>query len=70
MALFLRHSIKTCVNPLQVLIYHGANDIICHFPGAQEMLAQTNWTGKDQFHQSERRALWVYNEVLKSMVEY
>jgi hypothetical protein len=27
------------------------------------MLAQTNWTGKDEFHRSERRAYWVYNEV-------
>jgi hypothetical protein len=27
------------------------------------MLAQTNWTGKEDFHRSERRAVWVYNEV-------
>ena len=48
----------------QVIIYHGALDIICHYVGAQEMIATTNWTGKDEFHQSERKALWVYNEVL------
>ena len=47
---------------LQVLIYHGALDIICHFPGSQEMLARLNWTGKDEFHRSERRAVWFYNE--------
>jgi hypothetical protein len=47
----------------QVLIYHGALDIICHFPGAQEMLATTNWKGKEEFHKSERKALWLYNEV-------
>ena len=48
---------------LQVLIYHGALDIICHFPGAQEMLATTNWTGKEEFHRSERKSFWAYNEV-------
>ena len=47
----------------QVLIYHGALDIICHFPGAQEMLATTNWTGKEEFHRSERKSFWAYNEV-------
>ena len=47
----------------QVLIYHGSLDIICHFPGAQEMFARTNWTRKDEFHMSERRAVWFYNEV-------
>lgn len=54
-----------CSNKIltQVLIYHGALDIICHFSGAQEMLSRTNWTGKDEFHQSERKALWLYNEV-------
>lgn len=31
------------------------------------MLSQTNWTGKSQFHLSERRALWVYNEVIVIM---
>ena len=31
------------------------------------MLAQTNWTGKIEFHQSERRAYWVYNEVILNM---
>ena len=50
-------------NTTQVLIYHGALDIICHFPGAQEMLATTNWKGKEEFHKSERKALWLYNEV-------
>ena len=52
---------------IKVLVYHGSLDIICHFPGAQEMLATTNWTGKEEFHKSERKAFWVYNEVAKLM---
>ena len=28
------------------------------------MLATTNWTGKEEFHKSERKAFWVYNEVV------
>ena len=27
------------------------------------MLVKANWTGKDEYHQSKREALWVYNEV-------
>ena len=28
----------------------------------QEMLARLNWTGKEAFHRSERRAVWLHNE--------
>ena len=31
------------------------------------MLATTNWTGKEEFHKSERKALWVYNEVCNDL---
>ena len=48
---------------LQVLLYHGSLDIICHYTGAQEMLVKANWTGKDEYHQSRREPFWVYNEV-------
>ena len=27
------------------------------------MLARTNWTGKKEFHDSQRKAVWFYNEV-------
>ena len=31
------------------------------------MLAAMQWRGKETFEKSERRALWVYNEVLSSI---
>lgn len=62
----VRKDVPACL--FQVLIYHGALDIICHFPGAQEMLVRANWTGKEAFHHSERRSMWFYNEVRCVMV--
>jgi len=58
----IRPELVEAMENYKVLIYHGALDIICHFPGAQEMLATTNWKGKEEFHKSERKALWLYNE--------
>jgi len=48
-----------------VLAYHGALDIICHYPGAEQMFSQTSWPGVEEFTQSHRSGLWVYNQVTK-----
>ena len=58
----VREELIEALENYKVLIYHGALDIICHFPGAQEMFARLNWTGKSEFHDSERRAVWFSNE--------
>ena len=34
--------------PTQVLAYHGSLDIICHYPGAEDMFSRTSWTGHTQ----------------------
>ena len=38
----------------RVLNYNGANDIICHYPGTEEMYVNTNWPGRDMFLESHR----------------
>ena len=38
----------------RVLNDNGANDIICHYPGTEEMYANTVWPGSDMFLQSHR----------------
>lgn len=38
----------------RVLNYNGALDIICHYPGTEEMYSNTRWPGRDQFLRSHR----------------
>ena len=36
----------------RVLNYNGALDIICHYPGTEEMYSRTQWPGRKMFLQS------------------
>ena len=38
----------------RVLNYNGALDIICHYPGTEEMYSRTQWPGRKMFLQSHR----------------
>ena len=38
----------------RVLNYNGARDIICHYPGTEDMYSRTNWPGHAQFIKSHR----------------
>ena len=38
----------------QVLAYHGALDIICHYPGAEQLFSTARWPGHSQFMESHR----------------
>ena len=38
----------------QVLAYHGALDIICHYPGAEQLFSTATWPGHPQFMESHR----------------
>ena len=38
----------------QVLAYHGALDIICHYPGAEQLFSTASWPGHAQFMESHR----------------
>jgi vitellogenic carboxypeptidase-like protein len=45
-----------------VLAYHGALDIICHYPGAEQLFSMASWPGHAQFMESHRSGLWVRNQ--------
>lgn len=45
----------------RVVNYHGALDIICHYPGTEDMYSKTKWPGHKQFMESHRRGWWVHN---------
>lgn len=38
----------------RVINYNGARDIICHYPGTEDMYTKTDWPGHSQFIQSDR----------------
>ena len=40
----------------RVMNYNGARDIICHYPGTEDMYTKTDWPGHTQFIQSHREA--------------
>ena len=38
----------------RVINYNGARDIICHYPGTEDMYTNTKWPGHKEFLQSHR----------------
>lgn len=58
----IKPELAEAIENYKVLIYHGSLDIICHYPGAEETLSKTNWTTREAFENSQRKALWFYNE--------
>ncbi|XP_059087437.1 venom serine carboxypeptidase-like [Tigriopus californicus] len=58
----IKPELAEAIENYKVLIYHGSLDIICHYPGAEETLSKTNWTTREAFENSQRTALWFYNE--------
>ena len=55
---------------VQVLAYHGALDIICHYPGAEDMFSKISWDGHAQFMESHRHCTVLYCTVLYCTVLY
>jgi len=45
----------------RVVNYHGALDIICHYPGTEDMYSKTTWPGHEEFMESHRHGWWVHN---------
>ena len=45
----------------RVVNYHGALDIICHYPGTEDMYSKTAWPGHAQFMESHRRGQKGFN---------
>ena len=40
----------------RVVNYHGALDIICHYPGTEDMYSKTSWPGHEEFMESHRHS--------------
>ena len=43
----------------RVVNYNGALDIICHYPGTEDMYSRTEWAGRAEFQRSVRAGWWV-----------
>ena len=40
----------------KVVNYHGALDIICHYPGTEDMYSKAHWPGHSEFMESHRQS--------------
>ena len=47
---------------IRVLVYNGNLDIIVNVAGTNRMINSLRWSGKNEFANSKRQNIWVWNE--------